>query len=659
MRYTALMKHRSWGFDLKAMNRGVRPQDDFYRYAVGSWVDSAKIPHTEARWGSFNILRRRTDDELRAIVEACARSRPKKGSDEALVAAMYRSGMDESKRRALGIRPLAPYLAKIDAIHDVASLARTLGDLERFGIGVPWAFAIDQDARNSERYALHFFQSGLGMPDREYYLESGAEFERVRSAYRNFVVTMHQLLGLSRADAERARDTVLKVETALASASMRKEDARDADKTYHKLTLKKLIALCKPFPIESYLRNAGVTTLDYAIVAQPDFIEAAARLITDVPLDDIKTYVRFHLFLEAAPYLTPRIARASFAFYGKTLYGLKSMKPLWRRSLASVNGTVGFALGRLYVRTHFTKRAASRMHELVDDLFQAYERRMRTLDWMSPKTKKFAVRKLRAVQRKIGSPERGRTYRGLELSPNDYFGNIVRSSEYEHRRELKKLGKKVDRTEWFMTPQTVNAYCSFSLNEIVFPAAILQPPFFDPEGDMGVNFGAIGSVIGHELTHAFDDQGSKFDERGNMKSWWTPEDRARFEAKAALLVEQYGGFSIDGVPVNGQLTLGENIADLGGAVIAFDAYQRWLDKHGRTTVGGFTPEERFFLGFAQQEKEVSRLEFAKTAILTDPHSPAEFRINGPLAHVPGFYDTYNVTEGDALYRPPEKRAHIW
>ena len=650
---------RTWGFDEKSIDRSVRPQDDFYRFAVGSWIKSASIPHTEARWGSFNVLRRVTDDQLRELVEAVAKKKNTPGSPQELVATMYRSAIDEKKRNALGLAPLLPYLARLDKITNHKTLARILGELELFGIGVPWGFAVDQDAKQSETYVLHFFQSGLGMPDREYYLEDGQEFLRVRAAYHSFVERMHRHLGLSKKDAAAARDVVLRIETELARLSMCKEDARDADKTYHKYSWGKLTALFGAFDFNAYARAAKVRTQPYAIVAQPEFMQGAARLLTELPLEDVKTYLRFHLFLEAAPYLSSAIVKTNFAFYGTVLYGLKSMKPLWRRALGSVNGTVGFALGKLYVERHYTNDAHAKMHELVDDLFAAYEARIKALDWMSPQTKKFAIRKLRAIARKVGYPTVWRSYKGLELRRDDYFGNIARSAAYEHRRELQKLKKRVDRTEWFMTPQTVNAYCSFSLNEIVFPAAILQPPFFDPAGDMGVNYGAIGSVIGHELTHAFDDQGSKFDEKGNMKSWWTKEDRARFDAKAALLVEQYGSFSIDGTPVNGQLTLGENIADLGGAVIAFDAYQRWLDKHGRETVRGFTPEERFFLGFAQQEKEISRVEYAKTAILTDPHAPAEFRINGPLTHVPGFYETYAVAEGDALYRPPEKRAHIW
>lgn len=651
--------HTGWGFDTKAMDLSVRPQDDFYQYANGNWLKKSKIPAEEARWGSFNILRHETEKQLLALVEKMKKVLTAKGSSEQLVRDMYTAGMDMKARNALGLKPIIPYLKKIDAIKDQKSLTKVLGELHVLGITVPWGYAVDQDSKNSSKYVLHFYQSGLGLPDREYYLEDEPEYLRVRKAYTPFIVKMHRLLGLSQKDATSASKTILKIETALARLSMKKEDTRDAEKTYHKFSL----AEFKKFggiAWSDFLKAARIPTVPYIIVTQPEFVRGAAKLITELSIEDMKTYLRWHLFLDSAPYLSDSIIKTNFEFYGRVLMGQKVMRPLWRRVLGTVNGSVGFALGRIYIEKHFTHEAKKKMNELVNDLFEAYEARMHALDWMSPATKKKAIYKLRAVSRKIGYPTKWKSYAGLLLKPNDFFGNVLRSGEHGRKRELAKLKKKIDRSEWHMTPQTVNAYCNFNLNEIVFPAAMLQHPFFSLTADAAINYGAIGSVIGHELTHAFDDQGSKFDAVGNMKRWWTDSDRKHFEKKAKILVDQYSAFTVaDGVHVNGQLTLGENIADLGGAVIAYDAHQRHILKHGRHDIDGFTPEQRFFLGFAQQEQELTRPEFAKTAAKTDPHSPAPTRINGPLVHVDGFYTAFNVKKGDKLFRDPKTRAYIW
>ncbi len=651
----------NWGYDTRAMDKRVRPQDDFYHYANGAWLKRNKIPPAESRWGAFNILRHTTEKQVRGIVTDILKKKSvKKGSPEQLVRDLYRSGMDEKTRERRGIAPLKPYLEKIDGIKNQKGLQKVLAELHLLGVTVPWGYGVDQDSKNSEKYVLHFYQSGLGMPDRDYYLKDEAEFVRVRTAYVPFIKKLLALVGKSPQEAAHAAEVIMKVETKLAEYSMNKVDLRDAEKTYHKKSFAEFKKLAPHVDWNSYFKTTKIPNVPYAIVTQPDFVRDSARLLSTLSLEEWKTYLTWHLVLDGAAYLSRAFVRTNFEFYGRTLIGQKVMKPLWRRVLASINGSVGFALGRMYIDRYFGAEAKSKMNELVNDLFDAYEGRMRTLDWMSTGTKKKAIHKLRAVSRKIGYPSKWKSYSGLVVKPDDYFGNILRAGEHSRKREMKKLKKKMDRTEWHMTPQTVNAYCNFNMNEIVFPAAILQYPFFNLSADDAVNYGAIGSIIGHEMTHAFDDQGSKFDEHGNMRRWWTLADRKRFEKKTAILVKQFNGFKVvDGVKVNGKLTLGENIADLGGAVIAFDALQKHLKKHGRKNIDGFTPEQRFFLGFAQQEQELVRPEFQKMTALNDPHSPAVFRINGPLAHVPAFYDAFGVKKGDKLYREPKLRAHIW
>jgi putative endopeptidase len=441
---------------------------------------------------------------------------------------------------------------------------------------------------------------------------------------------------------------------------MTKEDARDSEKVYNKMSFAQLERSAPTIKWGAYFKAIGMDAEKSLVVMQPEFVKALSKMLSDTPLEDWKVYMRFHLVNGAAGTLSKKFVRENFKFYGKVLSGSKVMKPIWRRALAATNGSLGELLGQTYVKLYFTAEAKKRMNALVDDLFTAYAARIKNLEWMTPATKKKALTKLRMVTRKIGYPDKWKSYRGLMVRPDDYFGNLLRSAAYEHRREARKLGRPIDRTEWGMYPQTVNAYCNFGMNEIVFPAAILQPPFFELFADDAINYGSIGSVIGHEITHAFDDQGSKFDGKGNMKSWWTDTDRKDFMKKADLVKKQFDQYRVaDGVAVNGQLTLGENIADLGGASIAYDAYQLQLARTGRKDIEGFTSEQRFFLGFALFERELSRPEFVKMQVLTDPHSPGEFRINGPVSNLAEFYSAFGVKPGDKLYRAPKDRAKIW
>ena len=651
---------KSWGFDPKNIDSSIRPQDDFYHFANGGWIKRHKIPADESRWGAFNILRYNTEHQLYAIVITLLKKGHKKGSPEQLIADMYRSALDMKRRNALGSKPLQPLVKKIRAIADTDSLVDTIATLHKVGIAVPWEFYLDQDSKNSARYLLHLTQDGLGMPEREYYLSAGAEQKRVRDAYLKHIEKVMRLSGRMPKEAKRAVAVILDIETKLAKASMKKEDMRDSEKTYHKWSVAKLQKGVPQVDWRRYLHTLGAGELRDINVGQPEFFKAAGKMLETVPIEDWKIYLEWHLFNEFAGLLSAPFVKENWEFYARVLTGAKKMRAPWRRALGAVNGAVGEALGKLYVERHFTKAAKRRMDELVDDLFDAYEARIKQLDWMSPQTKQRALVKLRAMNRKIGYPEKFETYSGLRIVSDDFFGNAMRAHEFYHRKAMRRLHKPVDRKEWLMTPQTVNAYCHFNLNEIVFPAAILQPPFFSLNADDAVNYGAIGSVIGHEITHGFDDQGSKFNAKGNMISWWTKVDRKRFEKKANILVNQFNQYRIgDGVKANGQLTLGENIADLGGASIALDAYRNHLRKVGDRRVGTFSPEQRFFFGFAQCEQEVARPEFKKFAALVDPHSAAEHRVNGPASNLEAFYEAFGVKKGDTLYRSPSQRAKIW
>lgn len=653
------MKKRGWGFDVRDIDAGVRPQDDFFRYASGSWMKRHPIPKAESRWGSFTMLRHATDRQLRMLMKKIETAKhAKTGSAEQMIRDFYRSGVNLKYRRSLGLTPIKKELERIERIRTPQELIRTIAHLERTGLGGIWSNGIDQDMENSGRYIIYLGQGGLGMPDRDYYLKDDAESRRVRNAYRMHLVRLGELAGRAKT-AKQDAEVVHSIETALAKVSMKKEDLRDVDKTYHKKSLAQLTKLAPRIDWREYFKILGTKPRD-VVVTQPTFFTAVEKMLFSFPIDEWKTYLSIHTVGDSAPFLTPELAREAFAFYGTVLTGTKHMKPLWRRILNVVNSSLGELLGELYVKTYFGSGAKKKVVRVVADLFRAYEARIKNLDWMSAPTKRRALQKLHHMTKKLGYPDRWKTYRGLQVRADDYVGNVMRACEYEHRRATRRLTKAVDRKEWFMSPQTVNAYCSFGLNDIVFPAAILQHPFFSVTADDAFNYGAIGSVIGHEITHGFDDQGSKFDGKGNKKTWWMKTDRTRFDTKAKCLVKEFNEYEVaPGMHVNGKLTLGENIADLGGLSIAFDAYRLRLAETGRQTIAGFTPEQRFFLGYAATEREQERPEFRKTQVLTDPHSPSRFRVNGPLSNLPEFYEAFGVKEGDTLYREPKDRAKIW
>lgn len=651
-------KKKGWGFDPRNIDGSVRPQDDLYHYAVGGWLKNNKIPAAESRWGAFHILRHKTDAQLHALLESVAKKqRVAPGSPEQMIRDLYRSGMDMETRTAHGLSPLAGVRARIAALDDRSQLVELVAYLHRIGVGAFWSSGVDQDFKNADKNVFHIAQGGLGMPDRDYYLKDGEEQKRVRDAYLPHLRAMFALMGYG-AKAGEAAEAVLKLETALARASMKREDMRDADKLHHPYSVTKLQKLTPGISWKGYLARIGAD-VKAVNVMQPDFLVGVDRLLATASLEEVRWYLDWHTVGDFASLLSPKFIKQHFSFYGTTLSGQKQMRPLWRRVLGVVNGSLGHQLGKLYVDAYFTPAAKRKANELVDNLVTAFALRIEQLDWMTPATKKKALKKLRAMARKIAYPDTWKSYPGLAIRPGDYVGNVMRVTEYEHRRDLKKLTKPVDRKEWYDYPQTVNAFYSPTMNDMLFPAAFLQHPFFDADADDALNYACLGMAIGHEMTHGFDDSGAKFDEKGNLKNWWSATDKKQFEKKAQVVKRQFDQYVVAGLSVNGKLTLGENIADLGGLSIAYDGYQKHLEQHGRADIDGLTPEQRFFLAFAQCEVTLARPEVQKLQILTDPHAPSETRVNGPLSNMPEFYAAFGVRKGDALYRSSAQRAKIW
>jgi len=646
------------GVEAASMDRNVRPQDDFYRFVNGTWLRTTEIPPDKPRYGAFTKLADDSEARLRAIIEeVAAKADRKAGSDEQKVGDLYASFMDEAKLEELGLKPLQPELDRIAALKDKKDLPGLMAHLLRIGAPVPINGFVNQDAKDPTRYIVYVVQSGLGLPDRDYYLVDDPKLREMRAAYLAHVGRMLALAGEPQPEA--AARAVLELETALAQKQWTRVDSRDRDKTYNKFELKAINDLTPGFDFAGFLKAAGVTN-DAAIVMQPSAHAGFAEQLRARPLAAWQTYLKWHLIRGYAPALSRAFVEENFAFYEKTLRGQQEMRPRWKRGVSAVESALGESLGKIYVQRHFPPEAKARMEQLVRNLVKAYEDSIRSLDWMGEETRQQALAKLAKFTPKIGYPNQWRDYAALTIRRDDLVGNLMRSAEFEHAYDLNKLGKPIDRDEWHMTPQTVNAYYNPNLNEIVFPAAILQPPFFNLEADDAVNYGGIGAVIGHEIGHGFDDQGSKYDGDGRLQSWWLPEDRQRFEERTRTLITQYDQYEpLPGHKVNGALTVGENIGDLGGASIALKAYRLSLGGKPAPVLDGFTGDQRFFIGFCQIWRSKMREQMQLERLKTDPHSPSEFRCNGPLVNVPEFYAAFEVKEGDKMYLPPEKRVKIW
>ena len=650
---------KSWGFDTANLDRTCKPCDDFYRFAMGGWMKANPIPPEYSIWGSFSQLADRNQKDLREILEAAAESKAAAGTNEQKIGDFYSSCMDRTAIDAAGAKPIEPELTLIAAVGTLADLEAETARLHKQGVGVLFRFNSTQDAKDSSQVIGAASQGGLGLPEREYYLKQDEKSQKLREDYVKHVANMFALLGDS-ADVRAAEAaTVVKIETALATASMKNTDLRDPDKTYHKMTLAELKVLTPGFSWESYFKAVGHPELKEINVGQPDFFKALNAQLTATSVADWKSYLRWHLVNSAAPGLAEKFVNEDFDFRGKTLTGAKEIQPRWKRCVQSTDRNLGEALGQAYVQKYFPPAAKARALEMVHNLLAALRDDLETLPWMGPETRAQATAKLQAFAVKIGYTDKWRDYTALKIDRRSYAENVERASEFDFARRLNKIGKPVDRTEWGMTPPTVNAYNNSSMNEIVFPAGIMQPPFYDPNADDAVNYGGMGAVIGHEITHGFDDHGSKFDGKGNLKDWWTPEDLKNFESRAQCVSDQFDGYVVDGdLHENGKLVLGESIADLGGLAIAYAAYEKSLEGKPRPPDrDGFTPEQRFFLGWAQVWGANERLEYARLMANTNPHPLGRFRANGPLSNMAEFAKAFGCKQGEAMVR--EQACKIW
>ncbi len=649
----------SSGVDRSGMDDKVRPQDDFFRYMNGGWLASTEIPPDRARFGSFVILSDKSEAALRAIIEAAAASTGAAvGSNERKIGDLYTSFMNESRANELGARPIEADLARIAAIADRPAFLIETARLGREGVEGLVGDMVSNDAKQSDRNILYLGQSGLSLLDEAYYRDP--RHKPIREKFTAHVERMLGLVGYK--NPKQAAELILAIETDIAKNHWDRVKNRDRLLTYNKMNRAELAKLAPAFDWPAWLKEAGAGGVEQVIVRQPSFFSGLSALYEKRPLEDWKTWLAWQVARDAAPLLSDAFVKEDFAFNDQVLAGTPELRPRWKRGVAFVGRAMGEAVGQIYVAKHFPPAAKERMKELVANLTAAYHEDIQDLEWMSPETRKKALDKLAKFNPKIGYPDVWRDYSKLETTRDDLVGNARRAALFESDWNLGKLSKPVDRNEWHMTPQTVNAYYNSTMNEIVFPAAILQPPFFNMSADDAVNYGAIGAVIGHEIGHGFDDQGSRSDGDGNLVNWWTDQDRAQFEKRTKALIAQYSAFEpvqLPGQKVNGAMTIGENIGDLGGLSIAYKAWKRSLKGAESPVIDGLTGDQRFFMGWAQAWRLKSRDAAMARALATDPHSPAEFRCNGVLRNMPAFYAAFGVKEGDKLWLPLDQRVKIW
>jgi len=658
---TAASSKMSSGIATEYIDPAVRVQDDLFTHMNGKWLATTEIPADKASWGSFAKLRDDIQPQLRAIIEGAANQQNKAaGSDAQRIGDFYASFMDEAKLEQLGVAPLKAEFARIAAVSDKKQLPELIAHLNQIGVSAPYSFGIHQDNKDSTKYVADLYQSGLGLPDRDYYLK--ADDAKLADALAKYELHVGKMLTLA-GDAHGAvtAHSIVEFEKELAKLQWTKVELRDPIKAYNKVEVAKLGAMAPGYDWNAYLTVAGITgKASYVIVSQPSYLKGMTALLEKTPLDTLKAYFHWQTVRAFAPYLSKAYVDENFSFYGTVLSGVTEQRPRWKRGVSVAEGALGEAVGKLYVDQHFPADRKARMEALVKNLLASYKTSIDKLDWMSPVTKKQAQTKLAKFTTKIGYPNKWRDYSKLEVSKDDLVGNVIRSTQFEYNKELNKLGKPIDRDEWGMTPQTVNAYYNPEMNEIVFPAAILQAPFFNADADDAVNYGAIGGVIGHEISHGFDDQGAQYDGDGNLRDWWTKADHKNFAAKTKMLVKQYSEFSpLPGYNVNGELTLGENIADNSGIAIAYKAYKLSLNGKPAPVIDGLSGDQRFYMGFAQVWRMKMREAAQIQQIKTDPHSPGQFRANGPMRNQPGFYDAFDVKPGDKMYLPPKDRVIMW
>lgn len=647
------------GIDKSNFDTSVRPQDDFYRFVNGTWLTKTVIPADKSNYGSFSALADQAQIDLRSIIEESASAKSnKKGSESQLVGDLYKSFMDTVSIEKAGISPLKNELAKIKAIKGSKDLTKLFASLYQSGVQIPVSFYVGQDEKNPEMYIPYINQSGLGLPDRDYYFKKEDKFAGYRNAYVSYLEKLLTLSGEK--NAKSASEKVLAIETDLAEYHWTRVQNRDREKTYNKVTLDQLAASTPAFDWKEFAKEAGIKVQTDFIVSQPTYLEGLNKVLVKYPVEDWKIYLTVKVVRDYAEYLSSPFVEANFNFYSKTLRGVEQMQPRWKRGVNLIDENLGEAAGKVYVSKHFKPEAKKRMTDLVNNLKAAMKIRIENLDWMSQETKVQALDKLANFTTKIGYPDKWKDYKKLEIKKNDLVGNVMRSVRFQFNENIEKLGKPIDKSEWFMTPQTVNAYYNPVANEIVFPAAILQPPFFDLEADDAVNYGAIGAVIGHEISHGFDDQGRLSDGKGVLRDWWTEKDADEYNKRADMLVAQYDQFSpIDTMKVNGRFTLGENIGDLAGLTVSHTAYELSLGGKTAPVIDGFTGDQRFYLGWGQIWRRKYRDDELRNRLMTDPHSPSEYRCNGIVSNLDIFYKAFDVKPGDKLYRDSDIRVKIW
>jgi putative endopeptidase len=650
------------GFDPANLDPTCKPCTDFNQYVNGGWIAKNPIPPAYPSWGFAYIVNESNRDHLHDILEEAAKNTAApQGSVDQKIGDYYSACMDESGIEAAGLKPLEDEFRRIEKVKNLKNLRDEVLRLQGYGVEALFNLDSTQDFKDSTQVIGEVDQGGLGLPDRDYYTKDDEKSKQTRDEYVKHVAKMFGLMGDDAAQAAANAQTVMSIETQLAKASLTKVERRDPQNVYHRMSVAQVKKLAPDYPWDGYLRGAGLTLQGDLNVATPEFFKEANRMLKSVPIRDWRTYLRWHLISASAPRLAKKFVDEDFNFSGRILLGTKEILPRWKRCVSRTNGALGEALGQAYVRKYFKPEAKARALELVHNLEAALREDIQGLPWMSDETKKQALVKLDAIANKIGYPDKWRDYSALEVDRGSYAVNAFRAMRFEFNRQLAKVGKPVDRAEWGMSPPTVNAYYNPQLNEIVFPAGILQPPFFGATADDAFNYGAMGSIIGHELTHGFDDQGSQFDAQGNLRDWWTAEDRKNFDARAECVVKQFDGFEVEkGLNQNGKLVLGESIADLGGLRIAFAAYHKSLEGKPRPAdIEGFTPEQRFFLGYGQGWADNTRPEFARLLTNTDPHPLARFRVIGPLSNLPEFAQTFSCQAGDPMVRSEEQRCRIW
>ncbi|MEZ7505750.1 M13 family metallopeptidase [Flavobacterium sp. Arc2] len=646
------------GLMLKNMDTLIRPGDNFDAYVNGTWQRNTLIPADKPNYGAGYIVYDKSQEDVKAIIENASKSDFADGSDEQKIGDYYGAYMDSIGRNKIGVAPLLPEFKKIDSISNYSDLAEYFGHANQSGNNSPFVIGVMEDLKDPSQYMLYAWQGGLGLPDREYYFLEDNKSKEIRKKYVTHIDKMLQLGGVESSVALAPK--IMALETSLAAKHMKKEQTRDMMKLYNKYPIKDLKQLMPDFDWASLLTTAGIKNQKNIVIPQVEYIKSLNDIIKTTPLATWKAYLKWSVVHGAATSLNTALENENFNFYSTTLRGTEKQRPLWRRGVETVNKNLGEIVGKVYVEKHFSPEAKEKVSFLVKNLIKAYEESIKKLDWMSPETKKQALDKVSKFTVKIGYPDKWRDYSSLKIIKNDYFGNQQRATAFEYNRQLNKLGKAVDRTEWGMTPQTVNAYYNPPLNEIVFPAAILQPPFYDASAEDAVNYGGIGAVIGHEIGHGFDDQGSTFDGDGVMRNWWTPKDLVAFKQKTGELVAQYTAFKVfPDLNVNGEFTQGENIGDLGGLSIALKAYKMSLNGKESPVLDGFTGEQRIFLGWGQVWLEKAREDDLRGQVANDPHSPAKFRINGVVRNIPEFYTAFNIKPTDSLYLAPNKRVKIW